>query len=244
MKLVISCPYCVIEGIDRNSVISFQEPRDDNIYKWTCPNGHDVVEVILHEKFELLYQFGATALLDGYSREAVSSFAAALERFHEFCIEVMLADSNQENLKQTWNFVAKQSERQLGAYLFMYLSKIGSVPPWKEVDKYVYFRNRVIHQGYIPLSEETMEYAKVIFMYIQDVSKILSQTCQTSLQQVLTNRSQQLREKAGNGPITWRHLKTMLDFNGRFPSGQSTINFEASMKQLKEDFLDGWSFSR
>ena len=39
-------------------------------------------------KFELLFELGINALIDGYPREAVSSFASALERFYEFFCQV------------------------------------------------------------------------------------------------------------------------------------------------------------
>lgn len=49
-------------------------------------NGHVVAFTLDTLRFELLFESGIVALLAGFRREAVSSIAAALERFYEFSI--------------------------------------------------------------------------------------------------------------------------------------------------------------
>jgi hypothetical protein len=39
-------------------------------------------------KFEVLFDLAANAIVDGYYREAIASFAASLERFFEFFVHV------------------------------------------------------------------------------------------------------------------------------------------------------------
>ena len=89
MKLgLFPCPHCKQEKSERQYHIKSGELLDNLTFRTVCPNGHESVIVAEAQKFEVLYDMGISALLDGYCREAVSSFAAAQERFHEFCIRV------------------------------------------------------------------------------------------------------------------------------------------------------------
>src|SRR5688572_21926828 len=124
MSLTTVCwPCSDTKGKKLRAYFQDVEIRDDNFYRSTCPAGHENLVVIQNQKFELLFDFGARALLDGYTREAVASMAAALERFYEFYLKVVclkhgIADFD---FKNSWKFVSAQSERQLGAFLFTYL---------------------------------------------------------------------------------------------------------------------------
>ncbi len=151
MKLLISCQKCLTE--EKINDLNFVEVEmcDDGIYKMTCDNGHESTTFLQEQKFEILFDLGAMAFMDGYYREAVSSFAASLERFYEFCVEAILSSKNidYEQYLKTWKMVAAQSERQTGAYYFLYLNEFGEAPAAAE-QKQVEFRNNVIHKGYIP----------------------------------------------------------------------------------------------
>ena len=105
------------------------EWQDDGRYQTTCPKGHTSITILQEQKFELLFDIGAYAIVDGYYREAVSSFTSSLERFYEFVIKSILLDAQMsENLiKETWNSVSSQSERQFGAFLFLYLNNFNRV---------------------------------------------------------------------------------------------------------------------
>jgi hypothetical protein len=147
--------------------------RDDLTFNLECPLGHKSVVIFNAPKFELLFDMGISALLDGYGREAVSSFAAAQERFHEFGIKVLVAkqDVSKEQFLATWKLVASQSERQLGAYYFMYLLQFNAPPPTSP--KRVAFRNHVIHKGYTPTSTEAADYAEYVYDYIVGTLKTM-----------------------------------------------------------------------
>ena len=89
MKLRINCMQCFQEsGIPSDELMPV-EMRDDGLYNVTCSKGHTTVNAIQEQKFEVLFDLGAMALLDGYPREAVSSIAASLERFYEFYVQVI-----------------------------------------------------------------------------------------------------------------------------------------------------------
>src|ERR1044071_933815 len=62
--------------------------EQDNAYVETCRKGHEMRMTLQSVRYELLFESGIVAMLVGFHREAVSSIAAALERFYEFAIEV------------------------------------------------------------------------------------------------------------------------------------------------------------
>lgn len=146
------------------------EVREGGIYSVTCPNQHNQVVRLQHRSFEILFELGALAFLDGYYREAVLDFAAALERFLEFCVRFLCFKHglSEEQVSNTWKGVARQSERQLGAFLFLYaLDQQTSV-------KYVSgqaseFRNNVVHRGYVPSDSEALEYGDEVLNYIRPI---------------------------------------------------------------------------
>ena len=44
-----------------------------------CSRSHETTAILQEQKFEILFDIGAHAILDGYYREAVSSFTSSLE---------------------------------------------------------------------------------------------------------------------------------------------------------------------
>ncbi|HHF3271850.1 TPA: hypothetical protein ACPJ2V_004637 [Vibrio diabolicus] len=113
-------------------------------------------------KYEILYDLGMNALGDGYTRESVSSFASALERFYEFFIKFQMVNTGitSELADQAWKTVSNQSERQLGAFTYLYLSSLGELPPELSSNDRG-FRNKVIHKGYIPSVDEAIGFGRL-----------------------------------------------------------------------------------
>lgn len=245
MKLISKCVHCIMEGYNRDDVINISQFREDNIYLWTCPNGHELKECLLNEKFELLFDFGILALLDGYPREAISSFAVARERFHEFCIEVFLVDRNilPNDLENTWKAVASQSERQLGAFYYLYLNKFQRVPPWREFDKYSKLRNKAVHQGYFPSIEEANNYAQHVYDYVWRIIEELRVECGELMIQVMNRHQKQLREKADGGPIAWRYIQTSITANYMLTQ-QPRMTFDEALNHILSNFNTGWVYGR
>lgn len=164
------CPACA-----REVQVEF---ADSAVHDVVCPccGGRYVVYVRKH-KFEVLFDLGTKALLDGYAREAVASFAAALERFFEFYVKAYALErvagaegdfgEAVATLEDTWRHVASQSERQLGMMALAYLLREGRAPDFltpKALGSD--FRNRVIHRGYLPRREEVEAYAARVFALI------------------------------------------------------------------------------
>lgn len=169
MKTLVICKYCSIEG-----KVNYQEleVETSGIYEFRCDKGHENISVLQLHQFQILYDLGIYALLDGYTREAVTSFAVSLERFYEYCIDCFLYGLPEDIQKATRKYVSSQSERQLGAFYYLYLSKINDVPE-RVKDDWVKFRNRIVHKGEIPKYEKALEYANYIYHYINDTLEAL-----------------------------------------------------------------------
>jgi hypothetical protein len=161
------------DDVPSANFIASSELNDSNIYEVRCPKGHQSYLVLQQQKFELLFDIGACALLDGYHREAVSSFTSSLERFREFFIRAsFLQNGNPLNvIEAVWKQVAKHSERQLGAYVTVYLRECGTAPPLLS-SKNIEFRNNVIHRGKIPDRSESVAYGEAILEAIRPALSI------------------------------------------------------------------------
>jgi hypothetical protein len=96
-----------------------------------CEQGHTTVVTMPIPAFELLFDFGCSALLDGYPREAVTSFASSFERFEEFTCRFLLARRNVsfEGVDAWWKEVASQSERQKGSFVALWIAEFFWEPP-------------------------------------------------------------------------------------------------------------------
>src|SRR6266508_600785 len=166
MKLPIVCSQCMVEKIgsgETPEVIGVAEFRDDGRYEVTCLKGHNSTTILQQQKFEVLFDIGAYAIVDNYYREAVNSFTSSLERVYEFFIKAVLLDKgiDDNRILQTWKMTASQSERQLGAFVFVYLTEFKS-PPTLLNSTNVQFRNEVIHKGKIPTRQQALEYGQSV----------------------------------------------------------------------------------
>lgn len=134
---------------------------DDGILTGQCPHGHKQVTIVQALRFEILFDFGTLALRDGYFREAVTSFAAALERSFELYIKTVVSgdDRSKDKLREAWKLIGHQSERQLGAFSVLYLVQTGQA--WTHLpDGLAKLRNDCVHKGYQPTRAETESYGE------------------------------------------------------------------------------------
>lgn len=156
--------------------VSLEEVQDSGVYSYRCPNGHSTTAYLREERFEILYQSAAYAVLDGYYREAVASFTGAFEAFCEFYLRVLgrkkevAPDLCEESLKR----LVAQSERVLGAYTMTYTLE-HRIPPPALPQNQVTFRNKVIHRGKFPTREEAIAYGQDIADVIYPVLSYLRQ---------------------------------------------------------------------
>jgi hypothetical protein len=128
-----------------------------------CEQGHTTEVKLPIPAFELLFDFGCSALLDGYQREAVTSFAASFERFQEFACRFVLARRKLsfEGVDAWWKEVAAQSERQKGSFVALWIAEFFREPPTlpRKLDE---LRNDCVHKGRIPLESEAKAYGEAV----------------------------------------------------------------------------------
>lgn len=158
---------------------------DECVYIVKCSRGHDNT-VLMHEhKYELLFDVACQAMLDRYFREAVSSFAASLERFYEFAIRVLIFDATKspELFKSLWKKMSNQSERQLGGFITLWSARFGSEPTIL-TEKQAKFRNSVVHKGSFPKSEEAMSFGSTALEIIRTHEKELRKNLAASVNSV------------------------------------------------------------
>jgi hypothetical protein len=134
----------------------------------------------------MLFEIALNAIVDGYHREAVSSFAASIERFFEFAIAVLASNRAVEPsvFDAAWKMVSSQSERQLGAYIFLYVIAFGTVPVLLK-SKMVELRNDVIHKGVLPNKSEAAKFGEAAYEVIQSGMQRLRGTCLNEVNKIL-----------------------------------------------------------
>jgi hypothetical protein len=147
------------------------EYKADNHYKFECNRCGQTSEAIIRkENFELLFDFGSWAFLDGYYREAVANFATSLEWFFEFWVRTIRHKQSvsDEHFERTWKLMSKHSERQLGAFAMLYLFETGNFPDFLDPNRLkTKFRNDVVYAGKIPNRDEAVRYADLVHTRIK-----------------------------------------------------------------------------
>ena len=226
MKIQINCMQCFQEQGFPSSEFQHVEIQDNGIYSSTCNKGHSTLTVLQEQKFEVLFDFGGMALLDGYPREAITSFAASLERFYEFYITVITLKNGvtKELFSKTWGLIAAQSERQFGAFIFCYLldhrnseaplidndrpQLVGiaknKTKEWKE------FRNAIIHKGYIPSTAEALAYGNLIYQHINGLIRDLKTNSEKFINQATSEHIAKAYSMANGETVSTMSSPTML----------------------------------
>ena len=180
MRLRFNCISCAkeTEPRDEQFVVAINE---QSIYRPQCSQGHSSVIVVTEAKYVQLFEIGLNAVVDQYHREAVSSFGASLERFYEFTTRVLALHQKVSTnaVEAAWKSMARQSERQLGAFVAAYLLVENEVPILLS-DKMVKFRNDIIHKGAIPSSEEAIAFGDAVLSVIRPVLRLLRTKYQDS----------------------------------------------------------------
>ena len=199
MRIPLTCMQCFREDGKPDDLVYPAELQDDGLYRLKCRVGHETVTCLQEQKFEVLYELALNAILDGYYREAVVSFTSAIERFYEFYIHVISAKQKvlEKNFEEAWKRVAAQSERQYGAYIFLYTFENGEPPP-RLSDNKVRFRNAVIHKGKIPSKDESMSYGQAVLDAIEPVLTILKSKDSQYVREIVKWHVIKMYKKIGN----------------------------------------------
>jgi len=230
MKLYLPCVQCTQQtsGKIYNSIEV--EYAEEGYYHFVCPNGHDNFIILQEQKFETLFQIGGNAILDGYYREAVSSFTSALERFYEFCVQIFCHKHkiDEKQIEDCRKFYKNSSERQFGSFLFLYLQEFKEIPFTKnEDDKWRKFRNDVIHNGRIPTKNEAIEYGNMVRKFIlTTILKLRNEHNEELNNLILKNTQERGKHNTFGCPSS-----TMCN-----PNLVSLVNGELE-KELNKDFI-------
>lgn len=138
----------------------------------------------MQQKHEILFEVATHAIVDGYYREAISSFAASLERYFEFFINVISIHLPSKEFTIAWKHVASQSERQLGGYIFLYLNTYGASPQILP-QVLTKLRNDVIHRGHIPGRAEAIRFGEAVADIINKGCNLLHRTKPENLMEII-----------------------------------------------------------
>jgi len=180
MEILFSCSKCIDDKFNKREKQPYQLDAQyetingSGFYDYTCTNGHRNIVVLQDLPFELLFQSAIVLLCNGYFRESVFNFAASLERFLEFCVKAFVFSKQHDFdlFDETWKGVSRQSERQIGAFYFLYLNIVNE-PPQIIDDKMSRLRNDVIHKGEFISKHEAERYGKFVYDYINSTRKKL-----------------------------------------------------------------------
>lgn len=233
MKVLLNCMDCLQE----NGIRAFQPVvvtvNDERFFKMTCPNGHQSLTIIQQPKYEVLFELGMNALVDGYPREAVTSFASCLENFYEFCIiQVSLGKGvDRASLDAGWKYMAKQSERQIGAFVMLWLNYFGSEPTLLS-DHSRSFRNRVVHQGYIPRLDETLAFGDDIVACVASNLRDMKRHLGDDLDTIFTSEFV-ARASSQNQRVTTQSILTTIDRAELIQN--ATVNLPARLEAINRD---------
>ncbi|HIB8991131.1 TPA: hypothetical protein ACWYF9_004145 [Citrobacter braakii] len=182
MKLPFLCSGCLMSQDSSSFQSHSMLLQDNDIYEFTCSLGHRSKTKLENEKFELLFEIGINAYRDGYTREAITSIAASLERFYEYYVRVIAFKNgiDTQAFNNAWKKTINLSERQYGAFSLAYLFEnknvstptIDNIKPRASLPtkkEWKAFRNSVVHNGAIPTPDEVLAYGDIVYQHIYEL---------------------------------------------------------------------------
>jgi hypothetical protein len=234
MRLRVVCLDCLMErpGAESLQVIPFPH---DYIVDFTCDRGHRNLQYIQEADWKILITSGGVALSDGYPMEAVSAIAAGVERFSEFAARAICKSLNTSDdvIQGTWKHVSRQSERQIGAFAFLYAVRFNSHPPMMP-PKQVEFRNAVIHRGEQPTPEQVESYGDAAMTFVFAAHDALRSHHEQALDDTyldqVAEKAKRLKERGGHRGMSIPNLfRVVLTDSG------SRKSFREAVAELRLD---------
>jgi hypothetical protein len=211
MRINISCAQCA-QAAGGIAVFHLETIRDDGLYTRKCPRGHDLLVATQTLRHEMLFEIALNAIVDGYRREAISSLAASVERFYEFSLRVLARNRqlSSEVFDSAWKAVAVQSERQLGAFVFLYAACFGELPCLLSNDM-VALRNEVIHRGALPDQAKVLKFGAASYEVIQSGIRKLRLNCLDDVNAALVAHVSEIAAKMTGYPRAFQVTPTALN---------------------------------
>jgi hypothetical protein len=176
-RIPITCWRCLSEEKGGNADVSrshedriLVDVTNDGAYSAICKRGHEMNVVLQNPRFELMFESACMALGEGYFHQAVASFAASLDGFQTFLVGVACRHVGvSTDLTEFVKDEARRSERQPAAVALGYAALIGARYPFMS-HKRREFRGQVVHEGYFPTFEETLDFAGAVYDQIVRVN--------------------------------------------------------------------------
>ena len=197
------------------------ELRDDDTYVVTCDNGHVTTAYLQANRFEVLFDLGMYAILDGYYREAVANFASALEGFYGWFIDVVCTSCafDYDKRQKIWKNVANQSERQFGAFYYLWTIQFKEEPRIL-LENDVRFRNIVIHKGALPSRNDAIDFGQRILEIIYPQLSMVKETYSDAVQATAIQRMARATAKYSTNVATiaiWTSISTVNSMSTTIP---------------------------
>ena len=239
MKLQIKCHQCFQDAIKKDEgkkppyipTYPYWEYPVIELDKWPyieyiCDKGHKQRVLISLELYELLFEQATYCIMDGYYREAIVTYHAALERFFEYAIEMLCSDKTIEVFSPFWKEISKQSERQLGAFYALWTAHFKEVPNFLNKNK-VEIRNRVVHQGELVSEAKAKEYGEYVFNYIKNSISKLEKEFGDNLH--IKRCLRQFRISQKDLEVVWKYPLT-ININGEtLTTSPSSVSFSCML---------------
>lgn len=238
MKIFATCMECLKELGHPSFEPIIADYYDEPVAYIECSRGHKSAFMLQSQKFEVLLESAANALLEGYTLEAASTLSSAYERFFEFSINVLCSkqEVKDEELIETFKQVSRQSERQLGAFLFLHLLEFGE--SYQINKKLVEFRNQVIHKGYIPTPSEVESFGEKVYSEIYQITQKLKTHCENDIHKVvmksLSERSKELPSDMPKATSTGTMFFSLSQAENKSSFSEALLSYRDAQKRLLE----------
>lgn len=235
MRLTLPCMACFAENGKSDDALYRAELRDPWWFQIRCRNGHESAVVLQAERFEVMAELATNAIMDGYYREAVSSFMASFERACEFYLRVVAeaGGTTPESFGEVWKEMSNQSERQLGAYLGVYLLQHNSKAPILN-RKRLEFRNKVIHKGEIPTREDAIDFGNAVLDVVSPLISALRRRYPETLNHMASRNVRELYSKVPDGmkvsTCSWPTIFSLVTADEKHPSVDERVRMLESRR--------------
>lgn len=171
MRTIATCPICIEVQAKSGAKPAFNllsgELDDCGYIHVNCDQGHYGVVIYDARRYEVLIESAAKAYVDGYTNEVIAVMSTALERTYEFYIRVSCRAKGIASgaFESAWKGISSQSERQFGAFQFLYLIDHGQS---FKLDKTITeARNSVVHKGRVARESEALSFAENVFNHVR-----------------------------------------------------------------------------
>ncbi|MBR2286463.1 MAG: hypothetical protein IJ866_03325 [Alphaproteobacteria bacterium] len=258
------CPTCQDEASKKEEMPPYQYEQikrkslwnnatdEFQVEEFKCPKGHITVGIHQNFQYEFLLDMALEDLLNCNFRGAFFNFASAEERFFEFFIEVICIKHNisLEAFDETWKIIGNLSERQYGAFSFLYLLEFGISPidiSRKQIEnkrknkKYTVkeLRNKVIHQGYKPTEKEAKDYGNAVISNIRNIVAKLKDSADSAIIK-MTHKKLKLRTEEVNKLYKNQRVNIATICGGGicsnlFASKPQEISIDKLLEEMKKD---------